>query len=180
MAMDAKAFDKSKLPSRVTEGPTRAPHRSYHFAMGLAEEQTDRPIVLMRQVHCAARAVDAAGGTPRAFRSITLTDGSAMGHEGKSSPLWRQATADVIERTLCVHCRDAVFGLAGSDKTCQHEDCLTATGETVKENREGVKFNQNQKVVYSVSCPISSFESAREGAVTHAGGSAEVVCYADI
>jgi dihydroxyacid dehydratase/phosphogluconate dehydratase len=34
--MDAKAFDKSKLPSRhVTEGPSRAPHRSYCYAMGL-------------------------------------------------------------------------------------------------------------------------------------------------
>lgn len=35
--MDAKTFDKSKLPSRrVTEGPQRAPHRSYYYAMGLS------------------------------------------------------------------------------------------------------------------------------------------------
>ena len=38
--MDAKAFDKSKLPSRhTTEGPERAPHRSYYYAMGLTEEE---------------------------------------------------------------------------------------------------------------------------------------------
>jgi hypothetical protein len=42
--MDAKTFDKSKLPSRhVTEGPSRAPHRSYYYAMGLTEEQIHRP-----------------------------------------------------------------------------------------------------------------------------------------
>ena len=35
--MDAKTFDKSRLPSRhVTEGPERAPHRSYYYAMGLS------------------------------------------------------------------------------------------------------------------------------------------------
>ena len=33
-------FDKSKLPSRhVTEGPERAPHRSYYYAMGLSEQE---------------------------------------------------------------------------------------------------------------------------------------------
>jgi hypothetical protein len=33
-------FDKSKLPSRhVTEGPARAPHRSYFYAMGITEEE---------------------------------------------------------------------------------------------------------------------------------------------
>jgi dihydroxy-acid dehydratase len=39
-------FDKSKLPSRhVTEGPERAPHRSYYYAMGLTEEEIHRPFV---------------------------------------------------------------------------------------------------------------------------------------
>ena len=73
--MDAKAFDKSKLPSRhVTEGPSRAPHRSYYYAMGLTEEQIHRPFVgvvscwneaapcniaLMRQAQSAKKGVDA-------------------------------------------------------------------------------------------------------------------------
>ena len=44
--MDARTFDKSKLPSRhVTEGPARAPHRSYYYAMGLTEEEIHRPFV---------------------------------------------------------------------------------------------------------------------------------------
>ena len=37
--MDAKANLKAKLPSRhVTEGPERAPQRSYYYAMGLTRE----------------------------------------------------------------------------------------------------------------------------------------------
>ena len=36
-----------------------------------------------------------------------------------------------------------------------HEDCLTVTGKTIKQNLENVKFNGNQKVVYPVSNPIS-------------------------
>ncbi|HEX5599892.1 MAG TPA: dihydroxy-acid dehydratase, partial [Hyphomicrobiaceae bacterium] len=79
--MDARTFDKSKLPSRhVTEGPSRAPHRSYYYAMGLTEEQIKRPFVgvvscwneaapcniaLMRQAQSAKKGVDEAGGTPR-------------------------------------------------------------------------------------------------------------------
>ena len=39
-------WDKSGLPSRhVTEGPARAPHRSYYYAMGLSEEEIAQPFV---------------------------------------------------------------------------------------------------------------------------------------
>ena len=42
-------FDKSKLPSRhVTEGPARAPHRSYYYAMGLTAEDIAKQ---MRAAH---------------------------------------------------------------------------------------------------------------------------------
>src|ERR1044072_4891181 len=44
--MPEKTWDKSRLPSRhVTEGPDRAPHRSYYHAMGMTEEQIHRPLV---------------------------------------------------------------------------------------------------------------------------------------
>ena len=36
-----------------------------------------------------------------------------------------------------------------------HEDCITVTGKTIKQNLEGVKFNENQKVVYPVSKAIT-------------------------
>jgi dihydroxy-acid dehydratase len=132
--MDAKTFDKTKLPSRhVTEGPTRAPHRSYYYAMGLEEEQIHRPFVgvvscwneaapcnisLMRQAQSAKRGVDEAGGTPREFCTITVTDGIAMGHQGmKSSLVSREVIADSIELTMRGHCYDAIVGIAGCDKS---------------------------------------------------------------
>ncbi|MFV0296092.1 MAG: dihydroxy-acid dehydratase [Hyphomicrobiaceae bacterium] len=132
--MDAKTFDKSKLPSRhVTEGPSRAPHRSYYYAMGLEEEQIHRPFVgvascwneaapcnisLMRQAQSAKKGVDESGGTPREFCTITVTDGIAMGHQGmKSSLVSREVIADSIELTMRGHCYDALVGIAGCDKS---------------------------------------------------------------
>ena len=132
--MDAKTFDKSKLPSRhVTEGPTRAPHRSYYYAMGLEDEHIHRPFVgvvscwneaapcnisLMRQAQSAKLGVDEAGGTPREFCTITVTDGIAMGHQGmKSSLVSREVIADSIELTMRGHCYDALVGIAGCDKS---------------------------------------------------------------
>jgi dihydroxy-acid dehydratase len=132
--MDAKTFDKAKLPSRhVTEGPSRAPHRSYYYAMGLTAEQIHRPFVgvvscwneaapcniaLMRQAQAAKSGVHAAGGTPREFCTITVTDGIAMGHQGmKSSLVSREVIADSIELTMRGHCYDAMVGLAGCDKS---------------------------------------------------------------
>jgi len=42
--MDAKVFNKSNLPSRhVTQGPERAPHRSYYYAMGMTEAEINQP-----------------------------------------------------------------------------------------------------------------------------------------
>jgi dihydroxy-acid dehydratase len=132
--MDAKTFDKSKLPSRhVTEGPSRAPHRSYYYAMGLEEADIKRPFVgvvscwneaapcnisLMRQAQSAKAGVKEAGGTPREFCTITVTDGIAMGHQGmKSSLVSREVIADSIELTMRGHCYDALVGIAGCDKS---------------------------------------------------------------
>ena len=44
--MTSNYVDKSRLPSRyVTEGPERAPHRSYLYAMGLTSEQIHQPLI---------------------------------------------------------------------------------------------------------------------------------------
>ena len=132
--MDAKTFDKSRLPSRhVTEGPSRAPHRSYYYAMGLTREQIHQPFVgvatcwneaapcnisLMRQAQAAKAGVIAANGTPREFCTITVTDGIAMGHQGmKSSLASREVITDSIELTMRGHCYDAMVGIAGCDKS---------------------------------------------------------------
>ncbi|MEL6504575.1 MAG: dihydroxy-acid dehydratase [Pseudomonadota bacterium] len=132
--MDAKVFDKSKLPSRhVTKGPQRAPHRSYLYAMGLSEDQINQPLVgvatcwneaapcniaLMRQAQAVKKGVSAANGTPREFCTITVTDGIAMGHQGmKASLVSRDVIADTVELTMRGHCYDALVGLAGCDKS---------------------------------------------------------------
>ncbi|HSG35865.1 MAG TPA: dihydroxy-acid dehydratase [Paracoccaceae bacterium] len=129
-----RRFDKSKLPSRhVTEGPARAPHRSYYYAMGLDETDIHQPLIgvgtcwneaapcniaLNRQAQAVKLGVKAASGTPREFTTITVTDGIAMGHEGmRSSLASREAIADSVELTMRGHCYDALVGLAGCDKS---------------------------------------------------------------
>lgn len=129
-----KRFDKSKLPSRhVTEGPSRAPHRSYYYAMGLTEEEINQPFVgvatcwneaapcnisLSRQAQSVKKGVKKEGGTPREFTTITVTDGLAMGHQGmKSSLVSRDVIADSVELTMRGHSYDALVGLAGCDKS---------------------------------------------------------------
>ncbi|MBN8981982.1 MAG: dihydroxy-acid dehydratase [Rhizobiales bacterium] len=132
--MDAKTNIKSRLPSRhVTEGPSRAPHRSYLYAMGLTTEQIHQPFVavascwneaapcniaLMRQAQAVKKGVAAGGGTPREFCTITVTDGMAMGHDGMRSSLpSRETIADSVELTVRGHAYDALVGLAGCDKS---------------------------------------------------------------
>ncbi len=128
------SFDKSRLPSRhVTVGPERAPHRAFLYSMGLSDEQINQPLVgvattwneaapcniaLARQAQAAKKGVAAAGGTPREFTTITVTDGIAMGHAGmKSSLVSREIIADSVELTMRGHCYDALVGLAGCDKS---------------------------------------------------------------
>jgi dihydroxy-acid dehydratase len=132
--MDAKTDIKKRLPSRhVTEGPERAPHRSYLYAMGLTTQQIHQPFVgvascwneaapcnisLMRQAQAVKKGVASAGGTPREFCTITVTDGIAMGHDGMRSSLpSRECIADSVELTVRGHAYDALVGLAGCDKS---------------------------------------------------------------
>ncbi len=72
----------------------------------------------MRQAQSAKKGVKEAGGTPREFCTITVTDGIAMGHEGmKSSLVSREVIADSVELTMRGHCYDALVGIAGCDKS---------------------------------------------------------------
>ena len=127
-------FDKKKLPSRHTSlGADKAPHRSFYYAMKLTQEDVAKPFVgvvstwneaapcniaLMRQAQSVKKGVKDAGGTPREFCTITVTDGIAMGHEGmKSSLVSREVIADSTELTVRGHCYDALVGVAGCDKS---------------------------------------------------------------
>ena len=130
----SNTFDKSKLPSRhVSVGPERAPHRSYYYAMGMTEEEINRPFVAVAsagndsapcntaldfQADICRQGVIQGGGTPRRFNTITVTDGIAMGHQGmKSSLVSREVIADSVELSVRGHCYDALVGFAGCDKS---------------------------------------------------------------
>ena len=127
-------IDKSKLPSRhATEGPERAPHRAFYYAMGLTDKEIHQPFVgvattwnetapcnitLRRQAQAVKRGVTFAGGTPREFTTITVTDGIAMGHQGmKASLVSREAIADTVELCMRGHAYDGLVGIAGCDKS---------------------------------------------------------------
>ena len=127
-------YKKNNLVSRlVSKGPERAPHRSYYYAMGLKKKEIERPFVgvvstwneaapcnisLMGQTKFVKKGVIEAGGTPREFTTITVTDGIAMGHPGmKSSLVSREVIADSVELTVRGHCYDAIVGVAGCDKS---------------------------------------------------------------
>src|SRR5262247_927186 len=128
--MDAKTNPnlKNRLPSgHVNEGPARAPHRSYYYAMGLTSEQIHQPfigvascwneaapcnIALTRQAQAVKKGVAAAGATPREFCTITVTDGIAMGHQGmRASLVSREVIADSVELTMRGHAYDGLVGM---------------------------------------------------------------------
>ncbi|HLI25503.1 MAG TPA: dihydroxy-acid dehydratase [Chloroflexota bacterium] len=123
-----------RLPSHeVTRGIERAPHRAFLRAMGLDDEDLQRPfvgvasswneatpcnLVLNRQAQAAKRGVEQGGGTPREFVTIAVSDGIGMGHEGmKASLVSREVIADSVELMVRAHCYDAIVALAGCDKS---------------------------------------------------------------
>lgn len=119
--------------SVVTEGNQRAPQRAFFRSMGLTDEDIHKPwvgvastwneatpcnITLDRQAKAAKEGVKQAGGTPREFVTISVSDGIAMGHEGmKASLVSREIIADSIELMMHAHGYDALVGLAGCDKS---------------------------------------------------------------
>src|SRR5688572_2996216 len=117
----------------VIEGPTRAPARAFLRGMGLSDEDLSRPFVgvsntwnevtpcqlnLDRVGRSVKEGVRAAGGTPREFMTIAVSDGIAMGLEGmRASLVSREVIADSIELVMRAHGYDALVTIAGCDKT---------------------------------------------------------------
>ncbi len=117
----------------VVEGPSRAPHRAMYKAMGLTDTDLGKPFIgvshtgneatpcnihLGRLSLHAKAGVQEAGGTPREFSTIAVSDGIAMGHEGmKSSLVSREIIADSIELMIRAHQYDGLVGIAGCDKS---------------------------------------------------------------
>lgn len=123
-----------KLQSRKTiEGPSRAPHRAMYKAMGLHDEDLNRPLIgvsstcneatpcnihLGKLAHFAKEGVSNVGCTPREFTAISVSDVISMGHEGmKASLVSREVIADSIELMMRAHQYDAIVGIGGCDKS---------------------------------------------------------------
>jgi dihydroxy-acid dehydratase len=97
---------------------TRQIHQPFVGVATCWNEAAPCNIALMRQAQAVKKGVAAAGGTPREFCTITVTDGIAMGHQGmKSSLPSREVIADSVELTMRGHAYDALVGLAGCDKS---------------------------------------------------------------
>jgi dihydroxy-acid dehydratase len=122
------------LRSRLTtDGLDRTPHRAFMRAMGVDDAAMAKPFVgvvttdaevtpctmgLRGQAAHAKEGIRGAGGTPREFTTIAVSDGIAMNHQGmKFSLISRELVADSIEAVMRAHCYDALVGFAGCDKT---------------------------------------------------------------
>jgi dihydroxy-acid dehydratase len=122
------------LPSRtVLQGPSRAPQRAMYKAMGLLDEDLNRPIIavcsscneatpcnihLGRLAQVAKEGAKDGGCTPREFTTIAVSDGIAMGHEGmRASLVSREIIADSIEVMMRAHQYDGIVGISGCDKS---------------------------------------------------------------
>jgi dihydroxy-acid dehydratase len=126
--------DNGKHWSRViTDGPNRAPARSFYKAVGFTDEDLARPIVgiantwietmpcnfnLRTLAEKVKAGVRAAGGTPMEFNTIAISDAITMGTEGmKASLVSREVIADSIELLGRGYMFDAIVALVGCDKT---------------------------------------------------------------
>ena len=116
----------------VTKGMQQAPHRSLFHALGLTEEEMNRPLVgivssyneivpghmnLDKIVEAVKMGVSMAGGTPIVFPAIAVCDGIAMGHIGmKYSLVTRDLIADSTEAMAMAHQFDALVMVPNCDK----------------------------------------------------------------
>jgi dihydroxy-acid dehydratase len=122
------------LRSRITtDGLDRTPHRAFMRAMGLDDAAIAKPMIGVvsqkgettpcnmthgPQVDAAKDGVAAAGGTPREFTTVSVSDGIGMNHEGmKFSLVSRELIADSIEAVMRGHAYDGLVAFGGCDKT---------------------------------------------------------------
>ncbi|MBV9852323.1 MAG: dihydroxy-acid dehydratase [Armatimonadetes bacterium] len=127
------SFDPKHNSRAITDGPERAPARSYLKATGLTDEDIKKPIIGVASTwigtmpcnlnlrHLAQKVMQGireAGATPQEFNTIAISDGITMGTEGmKTSLVSREVIADSIELVARGHMFDAVIALVGCDKT---------------------------------------------------------------
>ncbi|MBP8975791.1 MAG: dihydroxy-acid dehydratase [Bacteroidetes bacterium] len=117
---------------KVKKGFERAPHRSLFRAVGVKEDDFDKPFiavvnsyvdVIPGHVHLqefgkiVKEAIRKAGGVPFEFNTIGVDDGIAMGHEGmKFSLPSRELIADSVETMIEAHQFDGMVCIPNCDK----------------------------------------------------------------
>jgi dihydroxy-acid dehydratase len=122
-----------RMSKEVTEGYARAPARAMLRAIGMTDDDWDKPQVavasswnevtpcnmpLDRLAKRAKLGVRAAGGFPIEFVTIAVSDGISMGHEGmRASLVSREVIADSIETMMHAERFDALVTFAGCDKS---------------------------------------------------------------
>ena len=118
----------------VTKGKQQAPHRSLFNALGMTQEEMDRPLVgivssyneivpghmhMDKLLNALKQGVSMAGGTKVVFPAIAVCDGIAMGHIGmKYSLVTRDLIADSTEAMAMAHQFDALVMVPNCDKNC--------------------------------------------------------------
>lgn len=116
----------------VKKGMQQAPHRSLFHALGMTEEEMEKPLVgivcsyneivpghmnLDKIAQAVKMGVAMAGGTPVMFPAIAVCDGIAMGHIGmKYSLVTRDLIADSTEAMAIAHQFDALVMIPNCDK----------------------------------------------------------------
>lgn len=131
MASD-NAYDRPLRSRITTDGLDRTPHRAFMRGSGLSDDDIAKPMIgivstqgetspcnanLGHQAAHAHSGVKEAGGTPRAFTTISVSDGISMNHQGmKCSLMSREVIADSIELVMRGHAYDGLVGFGGCDK----------------------------------------------------------------
>lgn len=116
----------------IVNGFQNAPHRSLYHALGLTNEEQQRPMIgivssyneivpghmnIDKIVEAVKLGVAMAGGTPIVFPAIAVCDGIAMGHTGmKYSLVTRDLIADSTEAMVMAHGFDGLVMVPNCDK----------------------------------------------------------------
>ena len=117
----------------VTDGPSRAPARAMLRAIGMTDDDWDKPQVavasswnevtpcnmpLARLAQRSKVGIREAGGFPIEFTTIAVSDGISMGHEGmRASLVSREIIADSVETVMHAERFDGMVTFAGCDKS---------------------------------------------------------------
>ena len=120
------------ISDAIKKGAQNAPHRALYHALGMTDEEINRPLVgivssyneivpghtnIDKIVEAARIGVAMAGGTPVVFPAIAVCDGIAMGHKGmKYSLVTRDLIADSTEAMAMAHGFDALVMVPNCDK----------------------------------------------------------------